>query len=75
MNSVAKGIKLFKENNSDAINHFNKALSIDEENVEALVARGALYVFFFVEFKSCFTTRFINLYISAMPIMAISSRQ
>jgi hypothetical protein len=42
-NSVSRGIKLFKENEtSDAMIHFNKALAIDEENVDGLVARGAL---------------------------------
>lgn len=41
--SVQKGIALFKEErNQDAILCYNKALSIDEENVEAYVARGAL---------------------------------
>jgi tetratricopeptide (TPR) repeat protein len=40
---VTRGICLFKENKSDdAILYFNKALSIDEENVEALVAKGAM---------------------------------
>ena len=43
-NSVSRGIKLFKENETsdDAMIHFNKALAIDEENVDGLVARGAL---------------------------------
>lgn len=35
---------MLKENKSqDAILSFNKALQIDEKNVEAFVARGALY--------------------------------
>ena len=44
LQSVQKGINLFKEDkNQDAILCFNKALSIDQQNVEAFVARGALY--------------------------------
>lgn len=44
LQNVQKGIALFKEErNQDAILCYNKALSIDEENVEAYVARGALY--------------------------------
>ena len=41
--SVQKGILLSKEDKSqNAMLCYNKALSIDEENVEAFVARGAL---------------------------------
>jgi len=41
---VALGIKYFKSgNNIEAFQCLNKALTIDKENVEALVARGALY--------------------------------
>ncbi|XP_038050087.1 uncharacterized protein LOC119723484 [Patiria miniata] len=44
MESVAKGVEHFKAGRLlDAMQHLNKALEIDEENVEALVARGALY--------------------------------
>ncbi|XP_022093740.1 uncharacterized protein LOC110980955 [Acanthaster planci] len=44
MESVAKGVAYFKAGQLlDAMQHLNKALEIDEENVEALVARGALY--------------------------------
>lgn len=44
LKSVQRGITLLKENKSqDAILSFNKALQIDEKNVEAFVARGALY--------------------------------
>jgi len=33
---------------------FNKALQIDGDNVEALVARGALYVFsYMIQFIGC----------------------
>ncbi len=40
---MSRGIKLFKENETaDAMLQFNKALAIDEYNVEGLVARGAL---------------------------------
>ena len=43
--SVAKGVELFKEgNHMEAMQYLNKALQIDATNVEALVARGALYV-------------------------------
>lgn len=41
---VASGIKYFKAgNNIEAFQCLNQALKIDEDNVEALVARGALY--------------------------------
>ena len=41
--SVAEGIQLFKEGKHvEAMQHLNKALQIDADNVEALVARGAL---------------------------------
>ena len=41
--SVADGIQKFKDNkHTEAMQHFNKSLQIDPENVEALVARGAL---------------------------------
>ena len=43
MRSVADGIRYFKEGkHSEAMQHLNRALQIDEDNVEALVARGAL---------------------------------
>lgn len=42
--SVKKGIKKFKsENYIEALQDFNYALDMDTENVDALVARGALY--------------------------------
>jgi len=41
---VAQGIKFFKSgNNVEAFQCLNQALNIDGENVEGLVARGALY--------------------------------
>ena len=41
--SVAKGVEHFKaERFIEAMQHLNKALEIDEQNVEAFVARGAL---------------------------------
>ena len=41
--SVAQGVSEFKKGHHvEAMQHLNKALQIDEENVEALVARGAL---------------------------------
>jgi Flp pilus assembly protein TadD len=41
--SVAEGIKHFKDGNQvEAMQLLNKALQIDEVNVEALTARGAL---------------------------------
>jgi len=41
---VAQGIKYFKSgNNVEAFQCLNQALNIDSENVEGLVARGALY--------------------------------
>lgn len=40
---VANGVRSFKSKQyDDALKHFNHALDIDAENVEALVARGAL---------------------------------
>ena len=43
LQNVQKGIGLFKENrNLEASVYYNKALSIDEDNVEAYVARGAM---------------------------------
>ncbi|KAK3575858.1 hypothetical protein CHS0354_034454 [Potamilus streckersoni] len=42
--SVASGIKYFKAGkHMEAMQEFNRALQIDTNNVEALVARGALY--------------------------------
>ncbi|VDI23785.1 Hypothetical predicted protein [Mytilus galloprovincialis] len=42
--SVAQGITYFKAGKQpEAVQCFNKALDIDKKNVEALVARGALY--------------------------------
>lgn len=41
---VAAGIKYFKNGNEiEAMQCLNQALKIDAENVEGLVARGALY--------------------------------
>ncbi|XP_066474955.1 tetratricopeptide repeat protein 14 isoform X2 [Tiliqua scincoides] len=41
---VKVGVDYFKEGRHvDAMNEYNKALEIDAQNVEALVARGALY--------------------------------
>lgn len=41
--NVERGVRYFKEDrNIDALVYFNKAISIDEETVEAYVARGAL---------------------------------
>jgi len=46
--SVADGVDHFKHGRlTEAMQMFNKALQIDGDNVEALVARGALYVCFF----------------------------
>ncbi len=46
--SVAEGVSHFKAGkHTEAMQHLNKALQIDSENVEALVARGALYVAIF----------------------------
>lgn len=43
---MADGIKYFKMGRqTEAIQYLNKALQIDETNVEALTARGALYVY------------------------------
>jgi len=43
--SVATGVKHFKAGEHDkAMKYLNHALEIDANNVEALVARGALYV-------------------------------
>jgi len=42
--SVAQGVEYFKQGREmEAMQHFSRALQIDAENVEALVARGALY--------------------------------
>ncbi|CAL1593365.1 unnamed protein product [Knipowitschia caucasica] len=44
LKSVRLGVDHFKnERHVEAMNEFNKALDIDNNNVEALVARGALY--------------------------------
>ncbi len=41
--SVAKGVSHFKAGRHiEAMQHLNKALEIDTDNVEAFVARGAL---------------------------------
>ena len=41
--SVASGVECFKKHQyEDALKYFNYALEIDTENVEAMVARGAL---------------------------------
>lgn len=43
--SVKIGVDHFKAGRHvEAMNEYNKALEIDADNVEALVARGALYV-------------------------------
>jgi Tfp pilus assembly protein PilF len=43
LQSVQRGVGLFRDGkNQDAMHSYNKALSIDENNVEAYVARGAL---------------------------------
>ena len=43
--SVADGVAYFKQGREvEAMQKLNKALQIDTTNVEALVARGALYV-------------------------------
>ena len=43
MDSVIQGVKLYKDSKQmDALALYNKALVIDPDNVEALVARGAL---------------------------------
>jgi len=43
--SVAAGVDHLKHSRlTEAMQMFNKALQIDADNVEALVARGALYV-------------------------------
>lgn len=45
--SVADGVDHFKHGRlTEAMQMFNKALQIDADNVDALVARGALYVDF-----------------------------
>jgi tetratricopeptide (TPR) repeat protein len=42
--NVEKGVDYFKQDRiSDAMACFKKALSIDDQNVDAFVARGALY--------------------------------
>uniref|UniRef100_A0A915IJP9 Uncharacterized protein n=1 Tax=Romanomermis culicivorax TaxID=13658 RepID=A0A915IJP9_ROMCU len=44
MKSVERGVEKLRNNDSlIAMQHFNKALQIEAENVEALVARGALF--------------------------------
>lgn len=44
LQSVQRGVSLFREGkNHDALLCYNKALSIDDGNVEAFVAKGALY--------------------------------
>ncbi|PIK57724.1 putative filaggrin [Apostichopus japonicus] len=44
MESVAKGVNFFKNGQyTEALQCFNRALEIDVDNVEAFVARGALY--------------------------------
>uniref|UniRef100_A0A914V014 Uncharacterized protein n=1 Tax=Plectus sambesii TaxID=2011161 RepID=A0A914V014_9BILA len=44
MKSVVKGVERFRAGkNGEAMQHLNKALQVEAENVEALVARGALY--------------------------------
>ena len=44
LQNVQKGISLFKENRSmEAVVYYNKAISIDQQNVDAYVARGALH--------------------------------
>jgi tetratricopeptide (TPR) repeat protein len=41
---VATGVKHFKSgNHEEALRNYNHSLEIDKDNVEALVARGALY--------------------------------
>lgn len=51
--NVSEGIALFKANkHADAFLCLNKALSIDPNNVEALVARGALYVIALIIFSN-----------------------
>lgn len=41
--SVVQGVKLYKEGKQmEAMSCYNKALDIDPDNVEALVARGAM---------------------------------
>lgn len=41
--SVVKGVeRLRNKQTTEAMQHFNKALDIDPENVEGLVGRGAL---------------------------------
>ncbi|KAH9514682.1 Tetratricopeptide repeat protein 14 [Bulinus truncatus] len=42
--SLVQGVDMFKQGKYlEAMQHLNRALQIDKENVEALVARGALY--------------------------------
>lgn len=44
LNCVKAGVDCFKDGRHvEAMNEYNKALEIDPQNVEALVARGALY--------------------------------
>lgn len=40
---MARGVERFRAGeNGEALQHFNKALQVDPDHVEALVARGAL---------------------------------
>ena len=42
---MVQGVQLYKEGkHNEAMSLYNKALDIDSENVEAFVARGAMYV-------------------------------
>jgi len=51
MRSVESGVHEFKHGRSlEAMQLLNKALQIDVGNVEALVARGALYVIANIEY-------------------------
>ena len=41
---VSRGVEQFKKGEcQQALNFYNQALDLDNENVDALVARGALY--------------------------------
>ena len=41
---VSRGVEQFKKGEcQQALNYYNQALDLDNENVDALVARGALY--------------------------------
>lgn len=64
--SVADGIKYFKMGKQpEAIQYLNKALQIDETNVEALTARGALY--------GCWTIKYVLK--AYLPLSAHNQRQ